>query len=303
MGAVFISYRRGDVDGQARALVGDLSNHIGRDNVFIDVDSIAPGRDFRQVLKERLETCDMVLALIGGQWLDAKDQAGRRRLEDPGDFVRQEVAAALKRDIPVTPILLEDADMPTADRLPDEIKDLAYRNAFTLSHARWESDVEELIRRLGLARVAPSPVALPTATPRSRMGLFVAAAAAVVVAGILLSQLGGLFGGEQVPVALSAPAQISPPDNAVLEHYPRRTTLVWRALDGAQSYTVEHTFLDTNETCEMEHDDTTLVPSLSEPTFTYDFVGAQPGCWRVWAVDQSGVEGMMSPWWRFEYQQ
>ena len=75
MGAVFISYRRGDVDGQARALVGDPSNHVGRDNVFIDVDSIAPGRDFRQVLKERLETCDMVLALIGGQWLDAKDQA------------------------------------------------------------------------------------------------------------------------------------------------------------------------------------------------------------------------------------
>jgi hypothetical protein len=147
MGAVFISYRRGDVDGQARALVGDLSNHVGRDNVFIDVDSIAPGRDFRQVLKERLETCDMVLALIGRQWLDAKDQAGRRRLEDPGDFVRQEIAAALKRDIPVTPILLEDADMPTADRLPDEIRDLAYRNAFTLSHARWESDVEELIRR------------------------------------------------------------------------------------------------------------------------------------------------------------
>ena len=303
MGAVFISYRRGDVDGQARALVGDSSNHVGRDNVFIDVDSIAPGRDFRQVLKERLGTCDMVLALIGQQWLDAKDQAGRRRLEDPGDFVRQEVAAALKRGIPVTPILLEDADMPTADWLPDEIKDLAYRNAFTLSHARWESDVEELI---------------PMARPRARCtvtgcsshgnttladGPFVAVAAAVVVAGIVLSQLGGLFGGEQVPIALSAPAQISPPDDAVLEHYPRRTTLVWQALDGAQSYTVEHTFLDTDETCEMSNDDTTLVPSLSEPTYTYDFVGAQPGCWRVWAVDESGAEGMKSPWWRFEYQQ
>jgi hypothetical protein len=66
---------------------------------------------------------------------------------------------------------------------------------------------------------------------------------------------------------------------------------------------VEHLFLDTNETCEMSNDDTTLVPSLSEPTYTYDFVGAQPGCWRAWAVDQSGVEGMKSPWWRFEYQQ
>ena len=91
MGAVFISYRRGDSEGQARALSIELGDLIGKDSVFMDVDSIALGRDFRQVLQESLQACDIMLALIGPNWLEAKDAAGNRRLESPGDFVRQEI--------------------------------------------------------------------------------------------------------------------------------------------------------------------------------------------------------------------
>ena len=151
MGGVFISYRRGDVEGQARALSIELANYVGEGSVFMDVDSIALGRDFRQSLRDRLESCDALLALIGPSWLDIRDAAGRRRLDDPADVVREEIAAALKRNIPVTPVLLQGTVMPAQERLPDDLKDLAFRNGFELSHTRWHSDVRELVQRLGIA--------------------------------------------------------------------------------------------------------------------------------------------------------
>ena len=163
MGAVFVSYRRGDAEGQARALFNDLADLIGRESVFMDVDSIALGRDFRQVLQDRLGSCDVMLALIGPDWLDVKDASGKRRLESPTDFVRQEIAAALKRNIPVTPVLVRGAQMPAPEQLPDDLKDLAFRNGFELSHTRWESDVAEMTKRLGLAR-APARESRPAVT-------------------------------------------------------------------------------------------------------------------------------------------
>jgi hypothetical protein len=133
----------------------ELVNLIGKDSVFMDVDSIALGQDFRRILHERLESCDLMLALIGPGWLDAKDAAGHRRLENATDLVRQEIAAALKRNIPVTPVLVQGAQMPSPDRLPDDIKDLVYRNGFELGHSTWESDVTEMVKRLGLGRESP----------------------------------------------------------------------------------------------------------------------------------------------------
>ena len=85
MGSVFISYRREDTEGQARALFQDLVARLGRESVFMDVDSIGLGRDFREVLQERLATCDVMLVLIGRDWLDGKDKSGQRRLENAGD--------------------------------------------------------------------------------------------------------------------------------------------------------------------------------------------------------------------------
>jgi formylglycine-generating enzyme required for sulfatase activity len=150
VGGIFISYRRGDSEGQARALSLELADYVDDKGVFMDVDSVALGRDFRRSLHESLESCDVVLALIGPNWLDSKDAAGRRRLDDPSDFVRLEIATALKRNIQVTPVLLQGAAMPTEQVLPDDLKDLAFRNGFELSHARWHSDVREMAHRLGL---------------------------------------------------------------------------------------------------------------------------------------------------------
>ncbi|MGZ8211470.1 MAG: TIR domain-containing protein [Burkholderiales bacterium] len=162
MGCVFINYRRGDTSGEARALFNELVGMRGKDSVFMDVDAIALGRDFREVVRERIETCDLVLALIGEEWLTAANSAGKRRLDDPNDFVRLEIASALKRDIPVIPVLVQGAPMPTPEQLPEEIRDFAYRNGFELSHTRWESDVQEMIKRLKLAD-APKPAATATA--------------------------------------------------------------------------------------------------------------------------------------------
>jgi hypothetical protein len=150
MSTVFICYRRETAAAEARNLFNDLVAQLGKNSVFMDVDSIALGRDFRNVLQETLASCDLMLVLIGRNWADVKDEGGRTRLGDPGDFVRLEIEAALKRDIVVTPVLVQGALMPDADQLPTEIKDLAYRNGFELSHNRWESDVREMIKRLDL---------------------------------------------------------------------------------------------------------------------------------------------------------
>src|SRR5215475_10724017 len=101
MGTVFISYRREVSAGEARALFNDLADRLGKQSVFMDVDTIGLGRDFRDVLQERLASCDLMLVLIGKEWTSVKDESGRPRLEDARDFVRLEVATALKRNIPV----------------------------------------------------------------------------------------------------------------------------------------------------------------------------------------------------------
>jgi len=156
MGGIFINYRRGETAGEARALFSELSAKLGADSVFMDVDNIAPGRDFRQVLQERLASVDVMLTLIGKDWMRATDAAGRRRLDDTNDFVRREIRAALERNISVTPVLLQGAQMPAESDLPEDIRDLAYRNAFELSHTRWSSDIQELVKRLGLLKREPT---------------------------------------------------------------------------------------------------------------------------------------------------
>ena len=139
MSAVFISYRREDTAGEARALFDDLVARLGEKSVFMDVDSIALGRDFRSVLQETTTSCDLMLVMIGRNWADAKDEGGRVRLENPVDYVRLEIEAALKRDIAVTPVLVQGAHMPTPENLPAEIRDLAYSASSVTGRATYPS--------------------------------------------------------------------------------------------------------------------------------------------------------------------
>jgi hypothetical protein len=148
MRAIFISYRRDDTEGHAGRLFEDLCERFGKNSVFMDVAGIEPGRDFRRVIEQQVSSCGVLLAVIGKNWLTVVDQQGRRRLDDPYDFVRLETASALKRDIPVIPVLVHDAGMPRAEQLPDDLKELAFRNSVELNHARWSSDVQLLIQAL-----------------------------------------------------------------------------------------------------------------------------------------------------------
>jgi hypothetical protein len=114
----------------------------------MDVAAIEPGRDFRRAIEQHVGSCSVLLSVIGRSWLTATDESGARRLDDPLDFVRLETASALKRDIPVVPVLVHGAKMPKAADLPDDLKELAFRNGVELTHARWDSDVQVLLKAL-----------------------------------------------------------------------------------------------------------------------------------------------------------
>ncbi|WP_216840970.1 toll/interleukin-1 receptor domain-containing protein [Acidobacterium sp. S8] len=148
LSSIFINYRRSDSEGEAGRLFDDLTSHFHHDSIFMDVAAIEPGRDFRKAIDQSVTSCGVLLALIGRDWLESKDSLGNKRLENANDFVRIELASALKRDIPVIPVLVRGARMPLAEQLPDDLKELHYRNAVELTHARWKSDVQVLIRAL-----------------------------------------------------------------------------------------------------------------------------------------------------------
>jgi hypothetical protein len=146
--SIFVSYRRDDAEGEAGRLADDLSEIFQENSVFMDVNAIQPGRDFRKAIDESIHQCSVLLAILGPGWLDSRDASGHRRLEDPSDFLRLEVASALQRDIPVIPVLVRGAKMPRAEQLSGDLEELAYRNAVELTHARWKSDVQVLVRAL-----------------------------------------------------------------------------------------------------------------------------------------------------------
>ena len=145
---IFVNYRRNDSEGEAGRLFDDLTSRFSPEAVFMDVATIEPGRDFRKAIDQSVATASVLVSIIGLEWLEAKDTAGNRRLDDPNDFVRIELASALRRDIPVIPVLVRGAKMPRPEQLPEDLKDLAYRNAVELSHARWKTDVQVLLQAL-----------------------------------------------------------------------------------------------------------------------------------------------------------
>ena len=160
MSRIFINYRRGDTPAHASRLQEWLSIHFGKECVFKDVDAIEPGLDFEEAIAKAVGGADVLLALIGRQWV--VDADGRRRLEDPDDFVRLEIEAALDRNIRVIPVLVEGAVMPTSEELPPSLARLTRRQAFELSDTRWRYDKEELLEALERVLGVPDKEAEPT---------------------------------------------------------------------------------------------------------------------------------------------
>jgi len=146
MARIFISYRRDDSAGHTGRIFDRLSDHFGPDSIFMDVDTIRPGRDFVEAVRQAVGSCDRLVAVIGREWLSISDATGSRRLDDPDDLVRLEVATALERGIRVVPVLVQGARMPGAADLPDALKPLATRNAQEVSDRRFHSDVQRLTR-------------------------------------------------------------------------------------------------------------------------------------------------------------
>lgn len=132
MEEIFISYRRADTQAEAGRLFEHLEAAFGAGTVFKDVDSILGGKDFREVIEERLRSCKVVLALIGPGWLDARLPDGSRRLDDPEDYVRMEIETALEQGKLVIPVLVGETVIPPEEALPGSLKKLRHRNALNL---------------------------------------------------------------------------------------------------------------------------------------------------------------------------
>ena len=147
-GKIFINYRREDSIATAGRLADRLAETFGRDNLFMDVDNIPVGINFDEYLKSEVAACDVVLSVIGPNWLNAKDEANQRRLDKPDDFVAIELAAALARNILVVPVLVDGTRMPKASELPDSLKPFALRNAIQVRNTNFGSDAEQLITKM-----------------------------------------------------------------------------------------------------------------------------------------------------------
>ena len=160
MGGIFISYRRDDSQAWAGRLYDALRRTFGPSRVFRDIDTLEAGVDYAEAIEQWLAKSEVVLVVIGPRWLTAADPNGRRRLDDPDDLTRLEVAAALRRGIRVVPVLVGGAAMPSGEELPEELRGLARRHAHEISDRRWDYDLEQLTASAptGWASpLAPSP--------------------------------------------------------------------------------------------------------------------------------------------------
>jgi hypothetical protein len=144
---IFVSYRHDDVPAHSGRLADRLVSRFGEDDVFLDIDAIDPGLDFRVAVRQAIDTCDVVIVVIGPKWLDAREPDGSRRLDRPNDYVRLEIEAALDREIRIIPILVDDTQMPTADELPEKLVPLCYRNAVEMGK-HFHTEMAALIAKL-----------------------------------------------------------------------------------------------------------------------------------------------------------
>ncbi len=144
---VFISYRREDRPGFARAIEGQLAQELGKKNVFIDVDDIVPGTDYQDHIHMSIYSCDVLVVIIGENW-NSSTSDGVHRLDNPKDWVRQEIATALNRNIKIIPVLLNGVDMPDESELPEELERLARYEAIEITNSQFKLQSKQLINTI-----------------------------------------------------------------------------------------------------------------------------------------------------------
>ena len=248
-GGIFVSYRRDDTRQAAGRLADGLADHFGSANIFRDIEGIELGVEFAQALNQALEACVVMLVLIGPKWLDIRDAQGRRRLDDPSDWIRQEISTALRRGIRVVPVLIDGTALPDESTLSDELKPLVRRQALEIADSRWRGDLQRLVDTL--ARIpgldllrpappgpapAPAPSPTPSPTPAGKKQLW--SGIAIGVFGLLavagyLAEPGDTpppGPGPDNPTPLPPPTPVPPP-RIVSPTVPNITGL-WRTLSG-----------------------------------------------------------------------
>ena len=191
MGGIFISYRRHDSAGWTGHLAERLKQCFVPDQIFMDIEKIEAGTDFVEAIESAVGSCNVLLAVIGPAWLNSTDANGRRRLDNPEDYIRLEIATALHRNIRVIPVLVGGAVMPESSELPGDLQPLTRRQAHELTDNRWEYDTEQMfkfIEKAGIQRKPdpkPDNVNPPDALPKKVSGK--ALASIIISALILLS--------------------------------------------------------------------------------------------------------------------
>ena len=182
---IFLSYRREDASGHAGRLYDELVERYGERNVFMDIDTIGVGADFTDVIAQAVGSCDALIALIGRDWATVVDDTGRRRLDDPTDFVRLELETAFERDVPVVPVCVRGASFPSADDLPPPLAPLTRRHGAELRDVGWRDDVKRLIAEL--ERLVRPEESEPAPWWRTRRAVAAATVAVVAVAAAIVA--------------------------------------------------------------------------------------------------------------------
>ncbi|QEC67998.1 TIR domain-containing protein [Panacibacter ginsenosidivorans] len=147
-GTIFINYRKDDSNWNALALYNDLQKYFKKEQLFKDFNAILPGDDFVVSIQNALNKCNVLLVVIGRNWLHMEGADGKRRLDDPDDFVRLEVATALERGISVVPVLFDGTPMPKPEELPENLRLLCRRQFIEIDPKRFEDDVRNLAEAL-----------------------------------------------------------------------------------------------------------------------------------------------------------
>lgn len=232
MAGVFISYRRSDSAGHTGRLASDLGEGLDEQQLFRDIEAIEAGEDFVDALNRAVSACSVMLVVIGPSWARVETGDGKRRLMQPGDFVRMEIEAALAGQVRVIPVLVGEAQMPQPEDLPESMQPLLRRNAYSISDRRWQYDVDQLLDILakipGIASrthkdiAAPAPaVAVPPAKSGMSTGMKVGIGSGIALVVILaLLMIGGgdastspeTSSSSAAPATTSAAAQPVPTD-------------------------------------------------------------------------------------------
>jgi TIR domain len=237
---IFISYRRrGEGAGYGGRIADKLVEHFGKEQCFRDVDDIESGIDFVTTIREAVGTCEVLVAVIGPDWLTQSNDKGMRRLDDPRDFVRLEVAAALERDIRVIPVLVGGAEVPVEGQLPQVLEALSRRQAHELTDSRWEYDVSKLIEAIESIGVKGHSRSKKAAS----LGIKQVAAVASIVSFVLLATILG-SGAFSRPTEQASPTpepkpsvetdKVAKPDDGQRLEMERRLELQRRQLNDAE---------------------------------------------------------------------